>query len=72
MLLFAKNPGALKAEITLPEAHDESLTYYVAGVEKGEWTVYLDGKPTEKAVAEEGYGIISFKVKKGKISLKSS
>lgn len=72
VLLFSKDGGALKGELTLPELKDGPLTYYVAGVEMGEWTVYTDGIPTDKAVANGTDGIISFSVEKGKITLKLS
>ena len=72
VLLFPKDGGALKGELTLPELKDGPLTYYVAGVEMGEWTVYTDGIPTDKAVANGTDGIISFSVEKGKITLKLS
>ena len=61
-----------KHELTLPELKEGPLTYYVAGIEMGEWTVYTDGIPTDKAIANGGDGIISFSVEKGKITLKLS
>ena len=67
-LIFAKNPGYLDGEYSIDISAD--VTCYVAGVKGGEWQISLDGEPYSTAYANEEDGIISFKAKKGKTTIK--
>ena len=68
-LLFAKNPGMLDTTLELCTKGEGTLTYYIAGVEVGEWQISCNGSPFGTITANADEGIMSFEAPRGKITL---
>ena len=71
-LLFNKKSEPLSGEVSFDMPTDGDTLCYLAGVCDGEWQVYQDGIFNATVKSNDGEGIISFNVKKGKITLKLS
>ena len=67
--LFATDRNRAKTEISCKTFGSESMSYYVSGVEAGEWTVSVDGKTIGTYSATDDGGLLTFTAPAGVIKL---